>query len=596
MLLSARVLTVEDFFRLGTFTPAGVQRDYVWDSQHAEDLFNDIDRVCTPSGEEVEHNSGPYVAVLAECSEEEGELGEALPVREGSDDTPPGYHLGEVMLRRLNARQFEIFDGLQRATTLTILLCVIRDLTSLESLRGRIQGLLEDGAFFRVLLPGADRTLIDEILPKGAAAKAFRRPVGNRGRRIRAARNIFHGHLKTWEDARFGRFGQFLLERTFLVVAETDSQPLARQVFITSNQRGIFLRPIDIFKGQIFDIAAPHQAPAELVRYWDALLQTVGDNNLGEFMRAFDFIQRKAPQGPDHLTKLADYIEKIFGPERLQEVLAEVQQYALTWQELHGTVRQSQFPIARPGIWRLGFFKWFEWKPLALAWLREYGDRQSRLEGGAGAKATRIFENRFERLHRACMIITLAKFSAVDREKIFGNALKQWSAGRDPFSARGQRPGALTFSPRHLARAAETLSTPLHDEEIRLALLRWLESMVEPENLTADAAMASVEHVLPQRPAPDSQWLKDFPNEEERFTACNSIGNLALMDHAENVKITNLDFSLKLPAIKAQSKKYKTLAEIADKTAWRAGEIRARASAMIDLACKQLNIPRAGRS
>src|SRR5215468_4824879 len=129
MLLSARVLTVEDFFCLGTFTPAGVQRDYVWDSQHAEDLFNDIDRACTPSGEEPEDNSGPYIAVLAEGDEEEGELAEGPPAWQASDDVPPGYHLGEVMLRRVSASQFEIFDGLQRATTLTILLCVIRDLT-----------------------------------------------------------------------------------------------------------------------------------------------------------------------------------------------------------------------------------------------------------------------------------------------------------------------------------------------------------------------------------------------------------------------------------------------------------------------------------
>jgi hypothetical protein len=572
--------------------PASVQRDYVWDSQHAADLFNDIDRACTPPGEEPEDTGGPYFAVLADGEEEEGDLVEAPPAWQAGDDIPPGYHLGEVMLRRVNAGQFEIFDGLQRATTLTILLCVIRDLTSLEGLRSRIQGLLEDGAFFRVLLHGTDRTLIDEILPMGAAARAFRRPVSDRGRRIRAARSIFYGHLRNWEGTRFMRFGQFLLERTFLVVAETHSQLLARQVFITSNQRGIFLRPIDIFKGQIFDISGPDQAAIELTGYWDTLLQIVGDD-LGEFMRAFDFIHRKTPQGPDHLTKLADYIEKNFGAARLPQVLGEIHQYAHAWQELHATVKQSQTPITGPGIWRLGFFKWFEWKPLALAWLREYRDKQGRREGGAGAKATKTFENRFERLHRACMIVTLAKFSAVDREKIFGNALKQWGAGRDPFSARGQRPGALTFSPRQLARVVETLSTPLHDDEIRLPLLRWLESMVDAKELATDAAFASVEHVLPQRPAPDSQWLKDFPNEEERFSACNSIGNLALMDYAENVKITNLDFSLKLPAITAQSKKYKTLADIANKTSWRAAEIRERAGAMIELACKELNIPRA---
>jgi hypothetical protein len=591
MLLSARVLSVEDFFRLGTFTPASVQRDYVWDSHHAEDLFNDIDRACAGPGEEPEDNSEPHISVLGESDVEEGEPVGESSVWQGGDDVPPGYHLGEMMLRRLNHTQFEIFDGLQRATTITILFCVIRDLTALDSLRSRIQGLLEDGALYRVLLPGADRTLIDEILTKGAAARSFRRAVSDRGRRIRGARNIFYSRLKNWEDRRFIRFGEFLLERTFFVVAETDSQLLARQVFITSNQRGIFLRPIDIFKGQIFDIAGADQIAVTLTQYWDALLQIVGDN-LGEFMRAFDFIHRKSPQGPDHLTKLADYIEKNFGQARLHEVLAELHQYASAWQDLHAKIKQSQTPIAGPDIWRLGFFKWFEWKPLALAWLKEYRDKRSIRESGAGAKAVKIFENRFERLHRACMIITLAKFSAVDREKIFGNALKQWRAGRDPFSTRGQRPGALTFSPRQLARVVETLSTPLHDDEIRLPLLRWLESVSAAGDLTVDAAIASVEHVLPHRPAPDSKWLKDFPNEEQRFSSCNSIGNLALMDHAENVKITNLDFSLKLPAIKAQAKKYKTLAGIANKSDWRPAEIRERANQMIDLACKQLNIPR----
>src|SRR5215470_16708162 len=100
MLLSARVLTVEEFFRLGTFTPASVQRDYVWDSQHAEDLFNDIDRACTRPGEEPEHNSGPYIPVLEESDEEEAEPVEGHPAWQVADDIPPGYHLGEVMLRR----------------------------------------------------------------------------------------------------------------------------------------------------------------------------------------------------------------------------------------------------------------------------------------------------------------------------------------------------------------------------------------------------------------------------------------------------------------------------------------------------------------
>jgi hypothetical protein len=224
---------------------------------------------------------------------------------------------------------------------------------------------------------------------------------------------------------------------------------------------------------------------------------------------------------------------------------------------------------------------------VALAWYHEYSEKRGKA-GAAGTKAENIFRQRFQALHRICMMMTLAKFSAIDRARIFAKALSQ---KRNPFSTSAIRPGALTFRPQQIARIRESLATPLHDDETRLSLMRWLESMSGGPDVTADAAFASVEHILPQRPAPDSQWLQDFPDEEERFSACHSIGNVALMDYAENVRITNLDFHLKLPVIKEQSRKYKTLLGIADKTSWKAAEIRERAGKMIELACRQLNIP-----
>jgi hypothetical protein len=112
----------------------------------------------------------------------------------------------------------------------------------------------------------------------------------------------------------------------------------------------------------------------------------------------------------------------------------------------------------------------------------------------------------------------------------------------------------------------------------------------------AGIASATVEHVLPQRPAPGSNWLLHFPDEEERFSACHSIGNLGLMDYAENAKLTNLDFPLKLPVLKEQANKYRTLASIAGEKEWKAAQIRERAGRLIAFACKELNIPRSGRS
>ncbi|MGO9866909.1 MAG: DUF262 domain-containing protein [Rhodomicrobium sp.] len=587
MLLSARVLTVEDFFRLGTFTAASVQRDYVWGAQQSEDLLNDIERAASmpdpePCGE-------APISIAGETGDDCDGADDFVPLPAGHEDAA-GYHLGSAVLQSAGPGRFEIFDGLQRATTLTILLCVIRDLTDSEVLRGRINTLIHDGSVNRLVFPGDDRTLLLEIQAAGQAIRSFRRPVSARGLRIRRSRAIFHNYLGTWDQDRLLQFTGFLLSRTFLIVAETESQTLARQVFITANGRGVQLGPVDIFKGQLLDLAGGGDAAEKVAGRWNGILHVTGDG-VEEFMRAYDFIKRCEPQGADHLTRLAQSIEKNYGAGRLDELLDDILRHASTWAWLMSKLRSPPACEEDLDIWRLRFFKWFEWKPVALAWYHEYSEKRGIKAGGAGTKAGNLFTQRFGALHRICMMMMLAKFSANDRARIFGKALSQ---KRNPFSANGARPGALTFQPRQIARALETMGTPLYDDETRLSLVRWLESMSGWPDVAATAAFATVEHVLPQRPAPDSQWLRDFPDEEERFSACHSIGNLALMDYAENLKITNLDFRLKLPVIKEQSRKYKTLAGIAGKTSWKTAEIRERAAQMIDLACSNLNIPRPG--
>jgi Protein of unknown function DUF262/Protein of unknown function (DUF1524) len=585
--LSARVLPVEEFFRLGCFIPACVQRDYVWDAEQSEDLFADIERACTAYAPEPERDGEPVISVADGTADEAEAAGEDTPVPAPPEEAA-GYHLGPMVLLRADAGRFEIFDGLQRATTLTILLCVIRDLTGSVDLRARIGSLVQEGSANRLLFPGADHTLSTEIQTPGQTRKSFRRTVSARGLRMRRSRSIFHGYLSAWDQDRLTRFADFLLSQTLLVVSETGSRTLARQVFITANDRGVQLTPLDLFKGQLLDLAGTAVAADMVARRWNGILHVTGDG-IEDFMRAYDFAKRCEPQGADHLAKLAASIEKDYGPDRLEEVLNDILRHASTWVSFQEKLNTA--PDLEDGldVWRLRFFKWFEWKPVALAWYHAYSLKRGQKAGGAETKAGKLFRLRFAAMHRICMMMMLAKFSANDRARIFGRALSQ---SRNPFSTSPQRPGALTFRANQIERIQETLGTPLHDDETRLSLIRWLETMHSGAGVDAGTAIATVEHVLPRRPAKDSQWLLDFPDEEERFSACHSIGNLALMDYAENVKITNSDFHLKLPVIKEQSQKYKTLAGIADKTSWTPAEIKERAAQMIDFACHGLNIPR----
>ena len=54
----------------------------------------------------------------------------------------------------------------------------------------------------------------------------------------------------------------------------------------------------------------------------------------------------------------------------------------------------------------------------------------------------------------------------------------------------------------------------------------------------------SVEHVLPQNPSEESQWNRDF-TEEERKTLTHKLGNLTLINMRKNSVLSNLDFKEK---------------------------------------------------
>ncbi len=53
-----------------------------------------------------------------------------------------------------------------------------------------------------------------------------------------------------------------------------------------------------------------------------------------------------------------------------------------------------------------------------------------------------------------------------------------------------------------------------------------------------------VEHILPQKPDPSSQWVKDF-SEEERGLYMHSLANLTLLGGKKNTQASNLDFKEK---------------------------------------------------
>ncbi|QQW90008.1 DUF262 domain-containing protein [Helicobacter pylori] len=104
-----------------------------------------------------------------------------------------------------------------------------------------------------------------------------------------------------------------------------------------------------------------------------------------------------------------------------------------------------------------------------------------------------------------------------------------------------------------------------------------------------------VEHILPQKPDPSSQWVKDF-SEEERELYTHSLANLTLLGDTKNTQASNLDFKDKKKIymgeeIKLNKKKpfkvmtcYKMTIDIAHKyTEWTPKSLEKRKEELIQI-------------
>ncbi|GAA8504158.1 hypothetical protein HpNP99_08730 [Helicobacter pylori] len=101
-----------------------------------------------------------------------------------------------------------------------------------------------------------------------------------------------------------------------------------------------------------------------------------------------------------------------------------------------------------------------------------------------------------------------------------------------------------------------------------------------------------VEHILPQKPDPSSQWMKDF-SEEERELYTHSLANLTLLGGTKNTQASNLDFKDKKKIymgeeIKLNKKRvmtcYKMTIDIAHKyTEWTPKSLEKRKEELIEI-------------
>ncbi|TCI21888.1 DUF262 domain-containing protein [Exiguobacterium sp. SL-9] len=92
---------------------------------------------------------------------------------------------------------------------------------------------------------------------------------------------------------------------------------------------------------------------------------------------------------------------------------------------------------------------------------------------------------------------------------------------------------------------AKLISTRSEESIIR-AILKAIYNEDHPEiQINSVSKEVNLEHILPKNPSANSQWIKDFPDQDSRISYAKKIGNLTVLFHTLNSSLKNSDFTKK---------------------------------------------------
>ena len=534
--------TVEGFFSASHLTAADVQRDYQWTKSEVATLMGDFFMHLKrhPSSSETWQRE-PYFLGSIVCTSRGGKLA--------------------------------IYDGLQRSTTLTVLLAMLRDRVTDQGLADRLEACVNDASGApRLVLPPPDETLAKDIQPRGATRFGIKGGFFGRRLALRDNRNQIERMLKKREEHEINALAKMLLEDVCLVVLQIEGETFARKVFETTNMRGLPVEAHDLIKGRFVQFAKDEEHAEAMTEKWDDLRQRVTLDFAG-FIDAISDATLSYPslrQG-SRVDQLVDAMaaHQNEDDDPIGGWLTDIAAFAKPWNQItqisqNGFTRNKSMRSLLP-IWAIS---WTEWQPLALELLND--------ERAQTSTSSDWLIGNLDVLQRRCMAVTLARMSDTSRRQLFSAALLEYRDGKDPFE------GALSFHDlSHHRRIRTTLVRPMADPLLRRTLLKWYELQGARENvrfLTHDDTrkkgvrdLAEVCHILPHNVEENSSWVETFPDLEQQGTYPDKLGNIVLLPHSVREALEGKSFKDGKKVLKKHAKRltgYDLVSEILKVNEW----------------------------
>lgn len=496
------------------------QREYAWDKEHWQTLFDDILEI---------YDSNPE-------SNPEHFMGALVVIQDG--DSPGAMS------------QFTLVDGQQRLTTISILLCALRESVEVQSsLRPAIDRLLinpdEEGELHFKIKPTlkySDREAYYAIIADSGSLRSFESGVV-------PAWKYFRKRLSDVESPLdYRRFFDCVVNCMQVVFIKLNRSEQAHRIFESLNAKGKSLTQADLVRNYIAMTLPPERQESAFYEYWseidDMLQERRRVSRMGEltaFLRHYlARINGVLPKTAEVYARFRDHMERINkSPDQFIEELRRLHQFAGFYDKLLRPAKEPN-PLIRVGLERLNVFVESVCYPFLLHMYFLYADNA--IAERDFAEALSLIEN-----------YGVRRFLAGERTNSLNNI----------FAALPRELG----NPDHLIESLTSLlrekGYPSNDRVRQNLRLRFRYATRSRERLilillTIDRHLArdtggypvldddpTIEHIMPQ--SINDDWKAQIgENWEEVYEEhLNVLGNLTLVTQDWNTELSNGAFAAK---------------------------------------------------
>lgn len=482
----------------------------------------------------------PYSWTTEQTDELLEDLLNAMPKNGKIEDASP-YFLGSIVIIKKDAKS-EVVDGQQRLTTLTMLFCVLRELSTSDSARNdnnkRICSDSDQFANikgqFRLSVRKRDKDFFQNNVQEMGKLRAFvERPRANRPD---SQQRMFENVKYLWrclsdrDEEQRKRLATFLVQHCYLVIVSTSDHNSAYRIFSVLNDRGLDLSPTDILKAEIIG-AMDENSRSKYTDKWESIEEELGRNNFRALFAHIRMIYMKVKGQRELSSEFREGVLKQV-PENENFINDVLCPYSDAYIEVSKAAYESSNGAEEVNRYlkHLTRLDNSDWIPPAMEFFkRNKGNTAELIQ----------FTKYLERLAYG-MFITRKNIN--HRIRRYVRVLRAIEKNEDLFGDDR----SLQLSSEEKEEILRVLNGPIYPlPSVPKPLLLRLESIVAEEGASYDHSVITIEHVLPQNPKEGSEWIRLFPDKEEREEWTHKIANLVLLSRRKNTQASNYDFDHK---------------------------------------------------